>query len=268
MIGSLDSEACFHPEKRREDYDPDQDLLFRNCMSLPLLFPTKPRDLRWAEFRAEGFLNPVCGVIYRAGQAVCGLPLGGIGTGCMDLNTDGTLGRCSIFNSFAPPRELQQSFLALAVGDKVWSLTTLASAGTNPADEIFYCGHYPIADLEFQTGSPIKAALSAWSTFIPGDSDVSNTPAAIFEVHVFNPSDRAEKGTLALTFPGPTNQESRTDSYRFLPNAYPMGTALGHRRAKWFTGLPTAGLIQRILNPSSANNMSKPKSIKPVETQA
>src|SRR5580765_6118390 len=92
------------------------------CMRPPSLFPIKTRDLGWAEFGAKGFLRPVCGVIYRAGQAVCGLPLGGIGTGCMDLNTDGTLGRCSIFNSFAPPRELNQPFLGLAVDEKVWAL--------------------------------------------------------------------------------------------------------------------------------------------------
>jgi len=128
-------------------------------MSLPSIFPTKPNDLGWAECRAQSFLNPVYGVIYRTKQAVYDLPLNDIGTGCMDLNTDGTLGRCSIFNSFAPPRELNQSFLALGVGGKVWGLTKRADVGTTPADEILYWGHYPVADLEFQTSSPIKAAL-------------------------------------------------------------------------------------------------------------
>ena len=28
----------------------------------------------------------------------CGMPLGGIGTGCLDLNMDGRLGYCTLFN--------------------------------------------------------------------------------------------------------------------------------------------------------------------------
>ncbi len=61
---------------------------------------------QWREFAASGYDQSVCGVVFGAGDCKRGLPLGGIGTGCVDLNTDGTLGLCSIFHSFAPPREL------------------------------------------------------------------------------------------------------------------------------------------------------------------
>jgi hypothetical protein len=54
---------------------------------------------RWCKFSGLGFDNQVIGVVYRAGQATCGLPLGAIGTGHIDLDTDSTLGRCTIFNT-------------------------------------------------------------------------------------------------------------------------------------------------------------------------
>ena len=50
------------------------------------LFPTDLPELKWVEFSAEGFSKPVSGVIHRVAQpAVCGMPLGGIDTGCLDL---------------------------------------------------------------------------------------------------------------------------------------------------------------------------------------
>ena len=183
-------------------------------MIAPRLFPIDLPELKWAEFAAEGFSIPVCGVIYHAGQAVCGLPLGGIGTGCLDLNTDGTLGRCSVFNSFVPPRELNAPFLALAVGQKVWALSTRPVRGTDRAQEIFYWGHYPVADLEFKTNTAIDVGLRAWSPFIPGDSAVSNTPGVIFEVRLHNAGDEVESGTIAFAFPGPTNNESGAQTYQ------------------------------------------------------
>ena len=182
-------------------------------MNTHTLFPVEQPALSWSEFRAEGFSRPVCGVVFRAGQAVCGLPLGGIGTGCIDLNTDGTLGRCSVFNSFAPPRELNEPFLTLAVEDKLWTLAKRELPGTVSADEIYYWGHYPVADLEFQTGAPVQIGLRAWAPFIPGDATVSNTPAAIFEVHLFNPGTKLQSGTLAFCFPGPTDKESGAERY-------------------------------------------------------
>ena len=45
-------------------------------------------------------------------------------TGCIDLETNGTLGYCSIFNSLFPRRSLHLPFLGLAVGGKAWTLTT------------------------------------------------------------------------------------------------------------------------------------------------
>ena len=63
------------------------------------LFPTDLPELEWLEFEAEGFSKPVSGLIHRTGKPpCCGVPLGGISTGCLDIEVAGVLGYSSIFN--------------------------------------------------------------------------------------------------------------------------------------------------------------------------
>jgi len=81
--------------------------------------------------------------------------------------------------------------------------------GAENARDIHYWGHYPIADLEYDLDGPFSVGLRAWCPFIPGDTQASNTPAAVFEVRVRNRSDKAEKVTLGLSFPGPTQAEAQ-----------------------------------------------------------
>jgi uncharacterized protein (DUF608 family) len=178
------------------------------------LFPIDLPDLKWLEFPAEGYPESVPGVIFRAGQASCGVPLGGIGTGCIDLDTEGTLGRCSIFNSFVPPRVLDTPFVALKADDQFWALTTRAVPGIHSAKQIQYWGHYPVADLEFELAGPLSCGLRAWSPFIPGEAQISNTPAACFEFHLRNRTDSSVQASLVFTFPGPTEEESGCRQYR------------------------------------------------------
>ena len=184
----------------------------------PTLFPTDVPAKQWARFRAEGFSRPACGIIYRRDDVVPnGMPLGGVATGCLDLQTDGTFGYCTLFNSGVPTRgPLKMGFLGVSVaGGPCWVLTTPSTAsGTLPVvsqpSDITYWGHYPIADLEYETpGSPVSVGLRAWTPFIPGDVEASNIPAAVFEVHVRNCSRQVQKGTVALSFPGPTQAEAQ-----------------------------------------------------------
>ena len=69
------------------------------------LFPPDLPERAWVEFSAQGFSRPAVGVIHRRSYpAACGMPLGGIDTGCLDLETSGLFGLCSIFNSHVPRR--------------------------------------------------------------------------------------------------------------------------------------------------------------------
>jgi uncharacterized protein (DUF608 family) len=193
------------------------------------LFPTDLPEGEWVEFEAQGFAAPVVGVIHRrAYRALCGMPLGGIDTGCLDLETSGLFGLCSIFNSHTPRRgALNLPFLGLSVGGQTWVLTTgqqspekgtgqaldaprppdLVLSGVRLAKDIYYWGHYPVADMEFETDAPIGVGLRAWTPFLPGDVDRSVLPGAVFEVHVRNTSATPKSGTLAFSFFGPSYAE-------------------------------------------------------------
>lgn len=195
------------------------------------LFPTDSQTMEWQEFRAEGFKRHACGVIHRKNTpASNGLPLGSIDTGCIDLETDGTFGYCTIFNSHVPRRgPLNLPFLGLSINNEkvkwieTWVLSTrkLTPESTArvrpdwptrkhawPADEIHYWGHYPIADLEYEMDCPVSVGLRAWSPFIPGDVALSNTPGIVFEVRLRNTTNAVQKGMLVFSFPGPSVQEA------------------------------------------------------------
>jgi len=220
------------------------------------LFPTHLPGRDWVRFPAEGFSEPASGVIYRTGDTVTnGMPLGGLDTGCIDLETSGLFGYCTIFNTHVPRRgPLNRPLLALSTGGKTWvlcdpqpkdgqggyqpsasgrtytlwrknkhyvkdtrPLTPVPMAmhlpGVRTVNEIHYWGHYPVADLEFETDAPIGVGLRAWSPFLPGSVVDSMLPAVVFEVHLRNRTDTIERGTIAFSFPGPLDQEAGTDTF-------------------------------------------------------
>jgi non-lysosomal glucosylceramidase len=194
------------------------------------LFPANLLYGEFTEFAAAGFSAPVVGVIHQKEYpAIVGMPLGGIGTGCLDLETSGLFGLCSIFNSITPRRgAMNWPFLGLNIGGQTWVLTTgqqspekgtgaaankprpadLVLPGVKIAKNIRYWGHYPVADLEYEIDAPISVGLRAWSPLIPGDAPLSNTPAAMFEVHIRNTSGKTQEGTLAFSFFGPSYDEA------------------------------------------------------------
>lgn len=228
------------------------------CQSaIEKLFPANLPELQWAEFTAAGFPQPVAGVIYSADKPpCCGVPLGGVGTGCVDIDVRGIWGFNSIFNPLTPfpyvphykiPRRLPEAepILGLSVGQRTWVMTTSEFINENeipwcsepycpgvwvpetkiqkinsslirdvtPAQKIHYWGHYPVADIAFETDAPVQVAMRAWSPFLPGNTAASNTPAAVFEVHLRNTSNQTQEGALAFNFPGPTVDEARSREF-------------------------------------------------------
>lgn len=239
------------------------------------LFPTDLPELEWLEFPAQGFAAPACGLIFRTGRPpCCGVPLGGISTGCLDVEASGVFGYSSIFNPLrldsqskpvmprTPPG--YQPFLGLAVGGRTWVLAARAileggtvNVCTDPgfsgrqetcvlpkiegacaAAEIHYWGHYPVVDMEYETDAPVGVALRAWAPFIPGDADASNVPGAVFEVHLRNRTDRAQQGALAFSFPGPTEAEAGAASFarRRAQGAF-NGVVVTGRKASYALGV-------------------------------
>jgi hypothetical protein len=76
------------------------------------------------QFRAAGYPGDVTGVIYRrATPATNGMPLGGVDTGCVDLETSGMWGYSTLFNSHVPRRgPINAAAFGLSVGGKTWVL--------------------------------------------------------------------------------------------------------------------------------------------------
>ena len=188
------------------------------------LFPTDLPTADWAEFGAQGYSRPVWGAIYRSElPPTCGMPLGAVDTGGLDLEADGTFGFCTIFNSHVPRRgPLNVPFLGIHVEGRTWLLTTRPLTSMNMpgeygraapgqvagAEEIHYWGHFPVADLEYEMSAPVGVSLRAWAPFIPGDLEASKAPAAVFELHLRNPTDDVKSGTVAFSFPGPNEAEA------------------------------------------------------------
>jgi uncharacterized protein (DUF608 family) len=221
------------------------------------LFPGNLPEREWVEFEAAEFKKPVTGAVFTSANATCcGVPLGGISTGCLDLDVRGTFGFSSIFHpssnhptfeSWRMPRKLPnlQPFLGLSTGGHTWVLSAPEIGGGQPLDwctepqmqeregktikpyqvstarleEVAYpekielWGHYPVADLEYIMEAPLQVSLRAWAPFIPGDATASNIPAAVFEVHLRNPSKEEVECTLAFSFAGPDPVEARSSLF-------------------------------------------------------
>lgn len=200
------------------------------------LFPTDLPAKQWVTFSAAGYSRPVCGVIHRLKTpAVCGMPLGGVDTGCIDLETSGLWGYCTIFNSHVPRRgPLNLPFLGLSVGADTWvlcdpkqtkqgrgefqkplepPLNQLHLDGLKLPDEIHYWGHYPVVDMAYELDAPVGVSLRAWASFFPGDVASSMIPGSVFEVHLQNQTEQKQTGTLAYSFPGPSAAEAGAKTF-------------------------------------------------------
>jgi len=205
------------------------------------LFPTDLPRRDWVHFDAHGFSEPVCGVVYRLNDTVTnGMALGGIDVGCIDLETSGLLGYCTIFNTHVPRRgPINLPILGMSVGGDTWLLCDptqtkqgwgehqgpmggqplqpawddLEREAVKTVEQIHYWGHYPVADLEFDTDAPVSVGLRAWAPFLPGDVVDSMIPAILFEVHLRNTSNSPQKGAIAFSFPGPTPEEAGTNTF-------------------------------------------------------
>ena len=79
------------------------------------LFPVGLAGDDWRQFDAQGFAEPVSGLIFSTGKSpTCGVSLGGVGTGCLDIEAGGVLGFSSIFIPLPHRPQLLTPFLGLS----------------------------------------------------------------------------------------------------------------------------------------------------------
>ncbi|MDE3100212.1 MAG: twin-arginine translocation signal domain-containing protein [Verrucomicrobiota bacterium] len=203
------------------------------------LFPVGLPYRRWTCFKAAGFRGRVTGVIYNAkNKPQCGVPMGGIGTGCIDIEADGTLGYCTAFRPVwghgagddggrywrdiivnaqgrtvrlhDPSRDpMDAPFAAITLGKTRFILSTrLGESEALRPIGIEYWGHYPVADMEFTLDAPVQVGMRVWAPFIPGDVLRSNVPGCVFETRLGNISNFVQQGTFEISFPGVRERET------------------------------------------------------------
>ena len=157
----------------------------------PFVLPEVLND--WTTVRVDGFSAPIPACVYEGSQLGGGVPLGGLGTGYFTLEGQGKLGFCSIFNELVPPARVSRDWLTVESGTKCVPLSTA---------QIRYLGHFPVADLQAALAElPVEIGVRAFSPYVVGDSSVSNTPMALFEVELRNTSNQPLSLRLHLSFP-------------------------------------------------------------------
>jgi hypothetical protein len=80
------------------------------------------------------------------------MPVGGVSTGFLDIETNGTFGLASIFNSGVPlvSGPWRAPFLGINTGNRTWVLTLDDSLVGRNAEDIFL-GPLSILDMEYES---------------------------------------------------------------------------------------------------------------------
>ncbi len=130
-----------------------------------------------------------------------GVPLGGIGTGSMEILSNGDFANLTINNAWDRPLGRQRgTFFAVVAksrsGRGEGRILRVPDArqpaefvGVKTIDSAVHRGLFPFTELEFHDDTfPLKTKLKAWSPLVPGRVADSSMPVAMFEVEVTNPN--------------------------------------------------------------------------------
>ena len=149
-----------------------------------------------------------CGISYGMGEARNGMVLCGLGTGGLQLATNGSFAQSSLQNNWLGEMEklLPGSFLAVsakgASGRRcARMLQAEAPAGIAAVVDLTYTGRYPFVDIAYDDAElPVEVSLEALCPFVPHDAKNSAIPAIIFTFKLVNPAEEAVECTVALSW--------------------------------------------------------------------
>lgn len=137
--------------------------------------------------------DPVTGIVHSQ-RLEQGIPLGGIGTGSIQVMTDGAISRVAIHNNWDQPTgDLPGCFAAFwtrSGSQTVARVLGLHSGYGLPTAPALDCDPlFPQAQMEFPDAAlPVQVSLRAFSPLIPGDLRNSSFPAAAFVFRLVNRS--------------------------------------------------------------------------------
>jgi len=179
-----------------------------------------PNEEYITEGRAERWIRD-----HERGKEVrCGMPLGGIGAGKVEIARDGWLRNVTTNNNIdAPFYHPRYSFLAASIDGETRILRDEGLHGAKAVGAIDFSARFPIAQLTFSDPAwPADVKLTAWSPLIPGNVEDSALPAAIFEFALRNDTDKAVEAAVGLSWenmlgstgrPQPSKEWGRTGHY-------------------------------------------------------
>lgn len=165
--------------------------------------PCDPDNQR--ELRKRGFLERD-GQKTSEGKCRCGVPLGGVGTGKVELDGQGVFTAITINNNFdVPIYRAPGSFFAVRWSGGGTSGARLLQTGGDAdcplprVEAIDFTGVFPFAELGFRDAAfPFSLRLEAFSPLVPQDVENSSIPAACFRFTAENTAD--EPVSLSLLF--------------------------------------------------------------------
>ncbi|MFN3650664.1 MAG: GH116 family glycosyl-hydrolase [Armatimonadota bacterium] len=135
-----------------------------------------------------------------------GVPLGGIGTGKVELLPDGTFGNLTLNNNWGRPlAELPASFFALRTrsGGQTDArvLASRSEYDFPTVSGVHYFGAFPKAQVGYTDPKlPVDVTLLAHSALVPQDLKNSSLPAAVFTFTLTNSSPRPVDASLAFSW--------------------------------------------------------------------
>lgn len=140
-------------------------------------------------------------------RLLSGVPLGGLGTGKVELFTDGTLGNLTTNNNWeAPVAELPGSFFAVRAAEDdspgVGRVLALRSPYRLPVvSGVRAQGQFPGAQLRYaEDALPVEVSLAATGYLIPHNPAESALPIAAFTFTVTNPGRKGVTATVAFSW--------------------------------------------------------------------
>ncbi len=147
-----------------------------------------------------------------------GFPLGGMGTGGICVETDGSFGELRLNNNWmCPIRGTRGSFFALwcRAGDAAAETVLLRRApgadvplaptwreyeGVRTVRSTRFAGALPAFTLRHDDDLPVRVALEGFTPHVPHDVVASTLPAAVFRFHVESTRDEPVEAAVLFSF--------------------------------------------------------------------
>jgi len=140
-------------------------------------------------------------------KSLNGVPLGGFGTGKIEITPDGALRHFTTNNNYTYPIDgMPGSFLGVKIENRVSRILQLATIPGLSSDtflrpeQIKTDGLYPINRITYDLETEIDLSLTAFSPISPLDYENAMKPGAYFIFHLKNKSHALKRVTLLFSW--------------------------------------------------------------------